>query len=183
VRRFVCALTIALLALTLPAQNAFGQGKGKIMKEFKSLGLGPFVFPIAGRFSVSQENGSSVLATEDNETRLTLSFFQFRKNAPERETLLANNEALLKRNWESFAKSENGKVVRQFGKLLDKPEFRLYAMSTEFIANGELQHYVQYGITDGPNLGAVFVEGFGKAEPVAAKYDTIFLKTTKVERQ
>ncbi len=152
------------------------------MKELKSLGLGPFEFPIAGSFSVSQENGSSVLTTADNETRITLSLFQFRKIATERDTLLANNEALLKRNWESFATSENGKVVRQFVKILDKPEFKLYTMSTEFVVNGELQHYVQYGLTDGPNLGAVFFEGFGKAEPIAAKYDAIFLRTTKVDR-
>lgn len=152
------------------------------MNEFKSLGLGPFEFPISGSFSVVQENGASVLTSADESTKLNLSFFQFRRSTQDRESLLRSNEALLKRNWESFAKEERGRVVKPFAKLFTNEEFTIFSMATEFKTGSDLQHYVQYAITDGPNLGHVIVEGFGKAEPITKQYDTIFEKTTIVKR-
>ena len=72
-------------------------------------------------------------------------------------------EGIVRRDWERFAADEKGEVVRAFRRIDLADGLALFTMATEFKPAEHLQYYVQVAVTDGPQMAALFFEGFGSA--------------------
>jgi hypothetical protein len=121
----------------------------------QSIVAGAFEFPIGGTFNVSQENGAYTLTSTDEQRRIVVAFFR----NPDGQISIV--EGIVRRDWERFAAEEQGEVVRAF-KRVDLPEgLALFTMATEFKPAEHVQYYVQVAVTDGPQMAALFFEGFG----------------------
>lgn len=69
----------------------------------------------------------------------------------------------MQRSWERFAAEERGRVVRSFKKETLPNGLSVFSMATEFQVQGDVQYYVQFAITDGPQVASMFFEGLGSA--------------------
>jgi hypothetical protein len=144
-RRLLAATGLALLAALASAQET----------TLQSIVAGPFEFPIGGTFKVSQENGAYTLTSADEQRRIVVGFF---RNPDGRIPIV---EGLVRRDWERFAAEEKGEVVRAFNRVDLADGLALFTMATEFKPAEHVQYYVQVAVTDGPQMAALFFEGFG----------------------
>lgn len=132
-------------------------------QSVQSIGAGPFEIPISGSFNFSREGGATVLVTPDDKLRITIGLFRNPAATGEISAQVSKVESLVQRSWERFAAEEKGRVVRSFKKETLPNGLSVFSMATEFQVQGDVQYYVQFAITDGPQVASMFFEGFGSA--------------------
>ena len=153
-RRALAAVVLALAGTLAWAQET----------TLQSIVAGPFEFPIGGTFKVSQESGAYTLTSTDEQRRIVVGLFR------NPEGPISSVEGIVRRDWERFAAEEKGEVVRAFRRIDLADGLALFTMATEFKPAEHLQYYVQVAVTDGPQMAALFFEGFGSA---AAALDAV----------
>ena len=151
-RRLLAAATLGLAAAHAGAQSS----------TLETITAGPFEFPISGTFQIGEENGAYTLTSADGQRRIVVGFFR-NPAAPDAAAQVSTIESIVRRDWERFAAEEKGEVVRAFRRTDLGEGLALFTMATEFKPAEHVQYYVQIAVTDGPQMAALFFEGFGSA--------------------
>ena len=168
-------LCLASIATVVSACSAPVGSRGQVKpQQFASLGIGPFEFPISGTFVVSNDKVPTILETQDESRRYYLGSFNnvFASRTAEPDVLVERLEKVTKTSWEKFVQKQNGVVRVPFGRR-STGSLTVFFMGSEFTEKGQLEYYVQYGVTNGRRLATIFAEGPGPAQQV---HDELFPK-------
>lgn len=164
---------VALLApISAMAQSAM---------DSKSIGIGPFEFPITGTFTYLKANGATVIAVAGSDRTYTVGTLRARGRV-EGEDRLSQVAALTKRSWERFAAEEQGKVVRQFMRTDLSLTLAVLSMATEFGSGASRKYYVQFAATTGDETAIIFAEGTGSALSALSELQPLVEKVQLVGR-
>jgi hypothetical protein len=149
--------------------------------ESTFIGIGPFEFPIAGRFNYSKSNGATLISVEGSDRTYTVGMFRDRSTAGG-EDGIARFAALSQANWERFAASESGVIVRPFRRTDLPGALSILSMATEFGTGKSRRYYLQFAATNGSESAVIFVEGDGPASGPLAELDPLVAQV-RVVRQ
>lgn len=175
-----CKLIRYALLLALVLSTSISRGEPPSMtKELNSIVAGAFEFPISGVFEVSQEDGAAVFRAPDSERVVRVAFFRNRTAAQSTEQI-EKNRARVQGNWEKFSSEEKTKIVRPFKRWDLSPSLVVFGMASQYKQSGKPRYYVQFAVTDGPQLALVVVEGEGQAEKAATELELQVLKVKPV---
>lgn len=130
--------------------------------SLQSIGAGPFEVPIAGRFLIEREENATVFIAENEERVIRVTFFR-KANAEASAERISGIEELTRRSWQRFAIQENLRVTREFSRADIHPALAIFSMASQYGEEEELSYYVQFAVTDGPQLMSLFIEGLGDA--------------------
>lgn len=149
--------------------------------ESTIIGVGPFEFPIAGRFTYTKVNGATQIAVAGSDRTYTVGMFRDRTGA---ETLerVSQFATRVQASWERFATQENGMVVRQFQRTDLAPGLSVMSMATEFGSRAPRQYYVQFAATTGAESAVIFAEGSGSASEVFVELEPLIKRVRMVPR-
>ena len=165
-----------LIALVLSAELTCAQPLSA-PQSIQSIGAGPFEFPISGTFSISLEGGASVFSSPTGGREIRVAFLR-NPTAPKTPEQKTKTQEKVRGNWERFAAEQKMEIVRPFKRWDVPPNLAVFGMASQFKQSGSTRHYVQYAVTDGPQMGFFIVEGTGPAESVAAELESLVLKVT-----
>ena len=146
-----------------------------VTQTIQSIGAGPFEFPISGVFKISREGGASIFSSPNGEKEIRVGFMR-NASAAQSSEQLTKVQARMKSNWEKFAAEEKFDVIRPFKRWDLSPNLAVFGMASQFKQSGVQRYYVQYAVSDGPQLAFMIIEGKGPAEMAAAELETLVLK-------
>jgi hypothetical protein len=148
--------------------------------SLRSIGAGPFEFPISGTFTIEREGGASIFTTDDGARHYTVSYFRniTDSGSSSKVDQVAKLATVMRANWERFASQEKGEIVQPFRRIESFSGVSVFSMATEFEVKGERQYYVQFVATDGPRFATFFAEGVGQARPVMQELTPLVLKVS-----
>ena len=149
--------------------------------ESTIIGVGPFEFPIAGRFTYTKVNGATQIAVAGTDRTYTVVMFRDQTGAepPERISQFATS---VQASWERFARQEKGMVVRQFQRTDLTPGLSVMSMATEFGSRASRQYYVQFAATNGADSAVIFPEGSGSAAKALTELEPLIKRVRMVPR-
>jgi hypothetical protein len=166
----------AFVAASLLCSNAFAK-EGDIF-ETLSIGVGPFEFPIAGKFKRSVDRGATVLATLDGARIYTVGLL--RGPGPPSDDRMSVLELPMRRSWEKFVAEERGTIVREFRRTDVSRNLAIFSMASELTTSAGLQYYVQFAASTGDSVATLFAEGLGPAQPVLQELEPMVAKVRVV---
>ena len=168
-----------LFALILFAEMASGQSSS-MTKTIQSIGAGPFDFPISGTFKISQEGGASVFSAPNGEREIRVGFLRnpAASQSPEQMT---KTQIKVQGNWERFAAEEKMEVIRPFKRWDLSSSLVIFGMASQYQQAGAQRYYVQFAVTDGPQMAFLIVDGLGPAESAATELEAQVLKVTATD--
>jgi hypothetical protein len=166
--------TIVQFALISPAM-----GFAQTEVDARSIGIGPFEFPIAGRYSYTTSGGATTIAVAHIDRAYTVGMFRA-PPAPEGSDRTSKIAMLIQASWTRFAREERGKIVREFKRTDIGSGLSILSMATEFEAG--TQYYVQFAATTGSETAVLFAEGKGSAVAVLSELEPLVAQVRVVVR-